>query len=110
MPTKNSAQIGTIAPRVLKKKWEAECVRLRDELDLTYHGRSMFPGNLVLGLIASFLKKDKAERERLAPQALIDAEAFDRSGASSKPEYRGVAGSVVRVRAGKSGRSDESVG
>jgi hypothetical protein len=92
----------------LKAKWEAECSRLKNDLDLTFNGRAMFPGNLQNGLIALFLKKDKAERERIAQDALLLLESYGES-APDEPKYRG-AGPAKRIRAKDSNGSDQAVG
>jgi|SRR5580698_9053438 hypothetical protein len=109
MPNTNkSGQIGTTAPRALKAKWEAECGRLKNDLDLTFRGRAMFPGNLQNGLVAWFLKKDKAERERIAQEALTLLESYEDSGSNGEPKYRGLPAS--RIRPKKPSSSNEAVG
>jgi hypothetical protein len=84
MPKTSKNQIGTPAPASLKARWEAECIRLKNEVGLTFRGRTVYPGNLQLALLARFLAlADPDERVAIASQGLNELAKYPEEDSSA---------------------------
>jgi hypothetical protein len=69
MPVRKDAQIITPIPKLLKHAWEDECIRIKRG-QLRFQGRRIYQGNVLNGLVALFLERPVAERDKIAEEAL----------------------------------------